>query len=162
MGREQDERAAEEQARMIDDTKGTGVDAYCRNCGYICAARVTYSETCDQCHIPVEWHDAQQQDTIAALREKVAELEGSDGSLRNYLASIGETLRPTSLPVGRIIQRHNELIDRATAAEARVKVLEEALEKIASAPRADNRPSIVVIELHEQIARKALAGGEGG
>ena len=30
---------------------------YCRNCGYLSGSRVTYYETCDTCHIPVEWHD---------------------------------------------------------------------------------------------------------
>ena len=42
---------------MSNDIEQAG-DWYCKNCGYLSAERVTYHETCDQCHIPVEWHEA--------------------------------------------------------------------------------------------------------
>lgn len=44
-------------------TETTG-DWYCRNCGYVCGSRVTFSETCDTCHQPVDWHDAKNMSDI--------------------------------------------------------------------------------------------------
>lgn len=104
------------------------------------------------------------RDEITALREKVTELEGSIGSLSNYLASIGETLRPTSLPVGRIIRRHSQMIDRATAAESRVKELEEALKECVDCYEcccASDDDGAVFCECGRCKADKALTGGEG-
>ena len=45
---------------------------YCRNCGYLPWCRVTFSETCDECHQPVEWHTNEQQDEIGDLKEKIS------------------------------------------------------------------------------------------
>ena len=50
-------------------------DAYCKNCGYIVDERVTNSETCDECHTPVEYHTADDQDTITQLRTELAEAQ---------------------------------------------------------------------------------------
>lgn len=67
-------------------------DWYCRNCGYITSARVTHSETCDQCHIPVEWHDAEQQDELTTLRAKVAELEAErDAAYESIVVRVYES-----------------------------------------------------------------------
>jgi len=48
-------------------------DWYCRNCGYIDCSRVTFSETCDKCHQPVEWHTNEQQAKIDTIRNDTIE-----------------------------------------------------------------------------------------
>lgn len=47
-------------------------DWYCRSCGYIVAQRVTSSETCDTCHQPVEWHDAEQRGAVEQIQQQLA------------------------------------------------------------------------------------------
>lgn len=46
-------------------------DWYCQNCGYLSATRVTYFETCDECHIPVEWHEADTRTEVERLTLKL-------------------------------------------------------------------------------------------
>ena len=48
-------------------------DWYCRNCGYLDCSRVTFSETCDTYHQPVEWHTNEQQDKIETIRNETIE-----------------------------------------------------------------------------------------
>lgn len=54
-------------------------DWYCRNCGYLSGGRVTFAETCDQCHIPVEWHSVEDM-------TRIEELELENASLKNGIA----------------------------------------------------------------------------
>ncbi len=46
-----------------------GGEWYCRNCGYLSASRVTFHETCDECHIPVEWHDLDKMTQFERLEK---------------------------------------------------------------------------------------------
>ena len=50
-------------------------DWYCRNCGYIANERVTFSETCDTCHQPVEAHEAPERTVIEALQDESSKLQ---------------------------------------------------------------------------------------
>lgn len=145
MEREQDERAAQELARMNDDTKGTG-DV--RPANFECI--IDHGEECvpdDLRREAIEW----AWETIAALREQVAELEGENA------ANIIELVRE--------VQANR---NRATAAEARVKVLEEALGALGAIGNGycfcskDRDPEKEDHEPECRDARKALAGGEGG
>ena len=52
-------------------------DWYCPNCGYLSGSRVTYSETCDTCHSPVEWHDLEKQDAVEKLQVEIDRLSRS-------------------------------------------------------------------------------------
>jgi hypothetical protein len=61
-------------------------DWYCKNCGYLSASRVTSSETCDECHIPVQWHDASEQNVIDGL---IAQ----NNKLKSELAELAELKR---------------------------------------------------------------------
>lgn len=57
---------------MITDDKPKSMgDWYCKNCGYLAAERVTLSETCDTCHVPVEWHSLTTIKEIEKLRAEV-------------------------------------------------------------------------------------------
>lgn len=47
-------------------------DWYCRQCGYLPGSRVTYSETCDTCHTPVEFHTVAEMSEIESLRQQLA------------------------------------------------------------------------------------------
>ena len=57
----------------LRERDGAG-DWYCKNCGYMSGGRITNSETCDQCHIPVEWHSVSEMTEFEALREREARL----------------------------------------------------------------------------------------
>ena len=57
-------------------------DWYCRNCGYLSAGRVTYAETCDECHVPVEWHDAEQATALEEAQNQIASLQSDKERLR--------------------------------------------------------------------------------
>jgi DNA-binding XRE family transcriptional regulator len=50
-------------------------EAYCRNCGYLSAINVTYAETCDKCHKPVEWHSMNDKSLIEQLKKENEELK---------------------------------------------------------------------------------------
>jgi len=45
---------------------------YCPNCGYLSPSRVTFSQTCDTCHQPVEWHTVSDQTRIQELEAELA------------------------------------------------------------------------------------------
>lgn len=54
---------------MSDEQTG---DWYCKNCGYISDSRVTNSETCDECHIPVVFHTVDEMSEIERLHADLA------------------------------------------------------------------------------------------
>lgn len=70
-----------DQASREGSTKG---DWYCRNCGYLSSSRVTFSETCDTCHHPVEFHTVQ---TIDALTHANTEMEKMRVKVQQYEAA---------------------------------------------------------------------------
>ena len=74
---------AEEGLRLAEEaTQGDeGGSWYCRNCGYLPWNRVTYHETCDECHIPVEWHDLNQITEFEQMKQQLSEARAKIDSL---------------------------------------------------------------------------------
>jgi len=60
-------------------------DWYCKNCGYLSSSRVTYHETCDTCHTPVEFHTVDQQTEIERVEDINAQLTAENERLRGAL-----------------------------------------------------------------------------
>ena len=60
-------------------------DWYCKNCGYLSSSRVTYYETCDTCHTPVEFHTVDQQTEIERVEEINAQLTADNERLRGVM-----------------------------------------------------------------------------
>lgn len=65
-------------------------DWYCKNCGYLSPHRVTNSETCDTCHKPVEFHDAEQQTQLATL---TAERDAANATIERLRGLLGKASR---------------------------------------------------------------------
>lgn len=64
-------------------------DWHCRNCGYLSVSRVTNAETCDACHQPVEWHDAEQQTALAVAQAEAREARAELSRMRlHYIGAI--------------------------------------------------------------------------
>lgn len=62
---------------MSDATETTepAGDWYCPNCGYLSGSRVTFHETCDECHVPVTWITVDRMDAVKVLEARIAELQ---------------------------------------------------------------------------------------
>jgi len=65
--------SAEVVERVLSKSDSNG-DWYCQNCGYIYSSRVTYSETCDTCHIPAAWHSVKETRKIELLPTDLIEI----------------------------------------------------------------------------------------
>lgn len=61
-------------ATPITDRTGAG-DWYCPTCGYLDGSRVTFHETCDECHSPVTWISVDRMDAVKVLEARIAELQ---------------------------------------------------------------------------------------
>lgn len=58
---------------MSEESRQPAGDWYCPQCGYLSNCRVTYSETCDTCHIPVVWHAADDASVTNYIDQKVTD-----------------------------------------------------------------------------------------
>lgn len=59
-------------------------DWYCPNCGYLSPQNVTHSETCDECHQPVEFHEVETRTAVERLESQLAEQQARADSLQPY------------------------------------------------------------------------------
>ena len=57
----------------MPEMKSVELEPYCKCCGYIVNERVTFSETCDTCHTPVDWHDTSDKKLIEQLKAFIAD-----------------------------------------------------------------------------------------
>lgn len=64
----------EAHRNKVETEAGAG-DWYCPNCGYLSGSRVTFHETCDECHIPVTWITVDRMDVVKVLEVQIAELQ---------------------------------------------------------------------------------------
>jgi hypothetical protein len=84
-------------------------DWYCHNCGYLSGTRVTYSETCDTCHTPVEWHDAETLDAVAALQLQLSQLQAENEWLRKGLLEAADEIEIWGAHADAYIQEKHDL-----------------------------------------------------
>lgn len=68
-------------------------DWYCPNCGYLSASRVTYHETCDECHVPVSWHTV---DEMSAIERAV--IDERDACMQLMCRECARGFHPTYIP----------------------------------------------------------------
>ena len=90
-----------------ESTQETG-DWYCKNCGYLDGSRVTYSETCDSCHTPVEWHSVSDQTLIEKLQSELTACKEALAE-REWVSVTPETLPDANL--GPVLGFHKQWID---------------------------------------------------
>ena len=131
----------------LEHKHGEPGDWYCTNCGYLDGSRVTFSETCDDCHHPVEWHTSSEQTEIQSLRTQLANIRSAIPK-REYPPFLKvETLAHEALYLVEQVETYRDECEairtklaeaekRAEVAEAREASLLEAVTASAETKRA--------------------------
>lgn len=92
-------------------------DWYCRNCGYLSSSRVTFSETCDTCHTPVEWYEVNQISTLDTALEQIESLKNQNKEQKELLDKCEEALKSCWITAGKLEQFYDEqLVNKTLAA----------------------------------------------
>ena len=73
---------------MSNHTKEQFEEWYCQNCGYLDGSRVTYHETCDECHIPVVLHKGYSQERYDACVTALAGIEDVEGFIEKVKSAV--------------------------------------------------------------------------
>lgn len=118
-------------------------DGYCRNCGYLDWSRITYAETCNTCHIPVEWHEADERREVERLRLDVI------ADQRN-IADLKERIKILDLEIEADNRNTVDFIDRIAELEKSFASLEQQIkrEDLRDWMTAKNN---LIEELHKQL-----------